>query len=133
MSSTPFPDDTYNYGLCALFTVVMQLTFFCVAYGCKFDLVTDFAGSTNFIALAWMTLSLAGTFNTRQVVLTSLLTLTRTELALFLLYRVVKREKDGRFDETRENFWKFLGFWIFQMVWAFVVTLPVIFVNGETV
>ena len=62
-----FSGDDHYYGLCALFTVVMQLTFFFVAYACKFDLVTDFAGSTNFIALAWLSISLAGQFNTRQV------------------------------------------------------------------
>lgn len=33
----------------------------------------------------------------------------------WLLYRVIKMGKDDRFDETRENFFKFLAFWIFQV------------------
>lgn len=61
----------------------------------------------------------------------SLVCISRAELALFLLYRVLRRGKDDRFDAVRENFFPFLAFWIFQMVWAFGVSLPVIFVAAE--
>ncbi len=129
MSSTPFPDDPYNYGLCALVTVGMQLAFFAVAYGCKFDLVTDFAGSTNFVLLALLTLGLAGDYGARAVAITVLLVVSRLYLAFFLLFRVCTRKKDARFDEVRDNFFIFLGFWVFQMFWAFVCTMPVIYIN----
>lgn len=33
----------------------------------------------------------------------------------FLLYRVIKMGSDARFDDTRDNFFKFLAFWIFQV------------------
>ena len=42
----------------------------------------------------------------------------RTYLASYLFYRVLKRGHDARFDEMRSNFWAFLGFWVFQMLWA---------------
>lgn len=29
---------------------------------------------------------------------------------------MIKMGKDDRFDETRDNFFKFLGFWIFQVI-----------------
>jgi hypothetical protein len=38
----------------------------------------------------------------------------------FLLIRVLKTGEDKRFDEMRDNFWKFLGFWIFQMIWVWI-------------
>jgi hypothetical protein len=44
-----------------------------------------------------------------------MLMISRLELALFLLFRVCSRKKDARFDDTRNNFWKFLVFWVFQV------------------
>ena len=87
--------DDYYFALCALLTVAMQLAFFGVANGCKFDLVTDFAGSTNFVLLAVLTLLFQGAYGTRAVVLTALLCVSRLYLAFFLLLRVCKRKKDG--------------------------------------
>lgn len=51
-------------------------------------------------------------------------------LSSFLLYRVIIFEKDNRFDEIRENFLKFLYFWIFQMFWVWVVSLPITHLNS---
>mmetsp|Transcript_11104 Transcript_11104/g.21476 ORF Transcript_11104/g.21476 Transcript_11104/m.21476 type:complete len:318 (-) Transcript_11104:188-1141(-) len=126
------PLDEYGYSITAIITVAMQLACFAVAYTCSFDLLTDLAGSTNFIVLALLTLALGpgGASRARPVVLSMLLTAARLELALFLLYRVCRRKKDARFDEIRENCGKFLGFWVFQMLWAWFVSLPVIFVNS---
>ena len=31
----------------------------------------------------------------------------------------------------RSNFWAFLGFWVFQMLWAWGVSLPVLFINSD--
>ena len=53
------PGDVDNLGLCAIVTVVMQMSFFVLAAGCKFDKVTDFAGGTNFVILAALTFGLA--------------------------------------------------------------------------
>ena len=51
--------DSNNLAICAVVTVSMQLLFFIVAFACKFDKVTDFAGGTNFVVLALLTMSLA--------------------------------------------------------------------------
>ena len=48
----------------------MQLAFFVVAASFKFDKVTDFAGSMNFVVLAVMSLIVGGSYTTRQVVAT---------------------------------------------------------------
>ena len=65
----------------------------------------------------------------RQITITTLVVVWALRLSSFLFYRVVIFEKDGRFDGTREVFCEFLKFWIFQMFWVFVVSLPVIYVN----
>jgi hypothetical protein len=45
-------DDEHYLGLCFVVTCALQLSCFAVAYTCEFDLITDFAGSTNFVLLA---------------------------------------------------------------------------------
>lgn len=63
--------------------------------------------------------------------MTAIVCITRAELAAFLLYRVLKRGKDDRFDVIRGNCCSFLVFWIFQMVWAWGVMLPVMYTNAD--
>ena len=101
--------------------------------------ITDLAGSTNFILIALLSFfagaadktSGAYSFSPRAISMTTLLCITRAELAAYLFYRVMKRGHDARFDEMRSKFLSFMVFWIFQALWAWNVTLPVIFVNAD--
>ncbi len=54
-------------------------------------------------------------------------------LSGFLLFRVLKTGKDDRFDDKRDKFFPFLGFWVFQMLWVWVVSLPVTVLNSPNV
>lgn len=124
--------DTYELGLTAIITVVMQLFFFAIAYWFQFDKVTDFAGSANFLLIAGLTYGLGpAPHSARQAVATALVLASKAYLGLYLLYRVLARGKDARFDAIRERFWAFLGFWVFQMIWAWGVSLPLLFINGS--
>mmetsp|Transcript_1197 Transcript_1197/g.2645 ORF Transcript_1197/g.2645 Transcript_1197/m.2645 type:complete len:316 (-) Transcript_1197:360-1307(-) len=127
------PGDDHNLAITGIVTVGMQLFFFAIAWFAQFDKVTDLAGSSNFILIALLTLLAGGggTLFTRAIIITALVCASRLELAFYLLYRVVKRGSDSRFDEMRSKFLSFLGFWIFQMLWAWVVSLTVTFVNSD--
>ena len=54
-------------------------------------------------------------------------------LSAFLLFRIIKTGKDDRFDDKRDKFFSFLGFWIFQMIWVWTVSLPVTILNSPNV
>lgn len=54
-------------------------------------------------------------------------------LSGFLLFRIIKTGKDDRFDDKRDKFWSFLGFWVFQMIWVWIVSLPVTILNSPNV
>ncbi|XP_013409993.1 uncharacterized protein LOC106173404 isoform X2 [Lingula anatina] len=122
--------DENNLTICAVVTVGMQLVFFLIAYGCRFDKVTDFAGGTNFVILALLTFLLAQTYTVRQIVITVLVCVWGIRLSGYLLYRIIKIGEDSRFDDRRDSCLRFAGFWTFQAMWVFTVSLPVIFINA---
>ncbi|KAI4329999.1 hypothetical protein MLD38_028314 [Melastoma candidum] len=124
--------DSHFLALTAIVTVGYQLLFFVVTALLKFDKVTDFAGSTNFIIIALLTFILKGTWYFRQIVLTVLVVVWGLRLALFLLMRILQWGEDRRFDEMRTNLGKLAVFWIFQAVWVWTVSLPVTVVNASS-
>lgn len=56
-----------------------------------------------------------------------------SRLAGFLLVRILRSGKDDRFDKMRDKFFPFLGFWCFQMLWVWTVSLPVTVLNSPAV
>lgn len=120
----------WQYLLAGIVTVGMQLLFFSIAATLKFDKVTDIAGSMNFVVLAILSLVYGDFYSTRQIVATVIVVVSRVELGLFLLYRVLKRGKDSRFDEMREHCGRFFGFWVFQMIWVWGVSISVLYLNS---
>lgn len=54
-------------------------------------------------------------------------------LSGFLLFRILKTGKDDRFDDKRDKFFSFLGFWVFQMIWVWTVSFPVTILNSPNV
>ena len=125
-----FDVDTNNLAICAIVTVGMQFSFFLVACTCKFDTVTDFAGGTNFVVLAILSMVLAGTYQWRQILVTVFVIVWGLRLSGYLLYRIIKIGEDKRFDDKRSDPVRFAIFWIFQAVWVFTVSLPVMFINA---
>lgn len=93
----------------------------------------DLAGGTNFIILSVLTLSLSTTHRARQTLASLFLMLWALRLSGFLLFRILKTGRDTRFDDTRDRFFPFLGFWIFQMLWVWTVSLPVTVLNSPQV
>jgi len=126
--------DDYYLSITLLVTVAYQLFFFAIAFSLKFDKLTDFAGGTNFVVLAILPLALSshgtGLPNARQLVVSLFLVVWALRLSGFLLFRVLKTGKDDRFDDKRDKFFRFLGFWVFQMLWVWICSLPVTVLNS---
>lgn len=126
--------DDYYLAITLLITIAYQLFFFSIAFSFKFDKLTDFAGGTNFIVLAIITLAFsAARDNARNIVVSVFIMLWGARLSGFLLFRILKTGKDDRFDDKRDKFWSFLGFWVFQMIWVWTCSLPVTILNSPNV
>ncbi|KAL5712159.1 hypothetical protein ACHQM5_014358 [Ranunculus cassubicifolius] len=123
--------DSHFLAITAIITILYQFTFFIITALLKFDKITDFAGSTNFIILAIVTLVIKGDYSFRHVILSSFVIIWGLRLAIFLLMRILQWGEDRRFDEMRNNIGKLAGFWFFQAVWVWTVSLPVTVVNSR--
>ncbi|KAI0599823.1 hypothetical protein F4775DRAFT_548416 [Biscogniauxia sp. FL1348] len=134
--------DDYYLAITLLVTIAYQLIFFSVAFTLKFDKLTDFAGGTNFALLSVLTLAFSSSSSdddgghrprARQIVASVLLIAWALRLSGFLLFRVLRTGRDARFDDKRDRFLPFLGFWAFQMLWVWAVSLPVTVLNSPAV
>ncbi|KAF2636231.1 oxidoreductase-like protein [Massarina eburnea CBS 473.64] len=126
--------DDYYLAITLLITVAYQLFFFAIAFSFKFDKLTDFAGGTNFVLLAILTLSFSeNRGDARNIVVSIFMMAWAARLSGFLLFRILKTGKDDRFDDKRDKFWSFLGFWVFQMIWVWTCSLPVTILNSPNV
>ncbi|KIJ55213.1 hypothetical protein M422DRAFT_23827 [Sphaerobolus stellatus SS14] len=125
--------DKYYLGITILITTAYQLLGFFIAWTFQFDKITDFTGGSNFFLLAIFTLCVGDTFNARGIVASVLVMVWASRTAGFLLFRVLKTGSDARFDDIRSHFLKFLGFWIAQILWVWVVSLPVTILNSPGV
>lgn len=125
--------DDYYLAISMLITVAYQLLGFAIAFAFKFDKITDFWGGSNFVILAIITLSMGGSTHARQIIASLAIILWAARLGGFLLFRILKTGKDDRFDGKRDQFFKFLGFWVFQMLWVWTVSFPVTILNSPNV
>ena len=128
------PDDQNLLLLTAIVTISYQLIFFFIAAYFKFDKVTDLAGGTNFVILSLMTFSLGAIeypiISAQQYAMTVLVTVWGIRLSAFLFYRIMLIAEDHRFDDMRDDPFKFIYFWVFQMMWVWIVSLPLTYINS---
>lgn len=125
--------DRFYLSITLLITVGWQLLGFALAWTFQFDKLTDFTGGSNFFILALITLLAGQTFHARNVVVGVFVMVWAARLAGFLLFRVLKRGSDSRFDDIRSHFLKFLAFWIGQIIWVWTVSLPLTILNSPAI
>jgi steroid 5-alpha reductase family enzyme len=94
----------------------IQIGFFLLAATFKTDKVTDLSYSLTFITLALLLLFTNQMFFTTQVIIALLIVIWGIRLAVYLFSRILNIGRDSRFDDIRDNFLKFAGFWTLQAV-----------------
>ncbi|CAL5362653.1 unnamed protein product [Camellia sinensis] len=124
--------DSHFLALTALVTVGYQFIFFLITALLKFDKVTDFAGSTNFIILAVLTVVLKGTWHFRQSCLViACSNMGSSSGTISIDERFYNGEKIDALMKcvAISANWQCSGH--FSAVWVWTVSLPVTIVNAS--
>jgi steroid 5-alpha reductase family enzyme len=78
----------------------------------------DLVGSLTYISLTLTTLFLRPEMDPRSLLLATLVCVWALRLGSFLFARIRKEGKDGRFDELKPSFFRFLNVWNIQGLWV---------------
>ncbi len=100
---------------------------FLLAFWRQSDKLTDASYALSFISVTLFGLS-RGHGSAFNILAAMLVCIWAVRIGSFLLYRVLKTGKDGRFDDMRSHFWRFGKFWLGQAITVWVLTLPVLLV-----
>ena len=78
----------------------------------------DLTGSVTYTTVSVVAVLLAPVRDARTFILMVMVITWAVRLGSFLFKRVLKEGKDGRFDELKPNFFRFLSVWTLQGLWV---------------
>jgi steroid 5-alpha reductase family enzyme len=105
-----------------LISLLIQIVLFIPAYIFKTDKLTDLSYSLSFIILSLFAF-FSNSYNVIKLILLLMINLWAIRLGSYLFYRINKIGRDKRFDEIRNNFYKFSSFWLLQAISVFIILL----------
>jgi len=106
--------------LCGLAAFVIQWCCFVPAFLLKTEHFFDLVGSLTYITLALLVMFLRGGEDLRTILIGSLVLIWALRLGSFLFRRIQMDGHDGRFDDIKPDFLKFLMTWTMQGLWVFI-------------
>ena len=126
-AGTPSPSNTMLVEA-ALMIFGIQLIVFIPSYLAQTEHFYDLTGGITYLSvmsfMAYRHQEIFGDWDVRSLVLTALIGLWAIRLSSFLFTRVKRVGKDGRFDELKTSFTRFLLTWMLQGLWVFMCTYP---------
>ncbi|MGB0757359.1 MAG: DUF1295 domain-containing protein [Patescibacteria group bacterium] len=108
----------------------INMLMFIPAYIFRTDKLTDISYAITFVVLALYGFILSAG-NIFTGILLAIISIWAARLGGYLLIRIRKTGKDKRFDTMRNNFWKFIRFWILQGFTVWAVLIPSILFFGN--
>ena len=106
------------FGWLVGFIYLIQWVVFIPSYAKQTEHYFDLTGSLTYIAVATISLVFSPNLNSRAILLGALVIIWAARLGTFLFRRVKKDGKDGRFDEIKPDFVRFLNVWTIQALWV---------------
>jgi steroid 5-alpha reductase family enzyme len=97
---------------------VIQWLVFIPAYRLQSEKFFDLTGSLTYISITIMAVLLSPVIDGRTILLLILVVAWAARLGTFLFRRIQKEGKDGRFDEIKPSFIRFLNVWTIQGLWV---------------
>lgn len=116
----------------ALYVFGLQVMIFLPSYYFQTEHYFDLTGGLTYISLFIGMLAarvhVLAQLDVRSLLLSTMIVCWAFRLSRFLFIRVKRRGKDGRFDELKKSFTRFLLTWTLQGVWVFICALPALIV-----
>lgn len=112
-----------SFGGFPLFGIAVVLAFainwlaFVPAFIRQTEKFYDLIGSFSYISIMILLLVLSPKLDVRSIVAAVLVLIWAGRLGTFLVRRIRKAGKDGRFDELKPHFFRFLNAWNLQVLW----------------
>lgn len=106
-----------------VFALVVGLVFliqwiaFIPAYLRQSERFYDLTGGLSYISIILLAAALCAPLDARSILLVTLVIVWAGRLGTFLFRRVMKAGKDGRFDDIKPSFVRFLNAWTIQALW----------------
>jgi len=112
---------------------LIQWVVFVPSYVAQTEHYYDLTGSATYLLLILIALAegLADGLHARALLLGGMAAVWALRLGSFLFRRVRQRGKDGRFDEIKASFPRFLIAWTVQGLWVFLTLFAVLIVMGQ--
>lgn len=105
------------FALVVALTFLIQFGAFVPAYLAQSERFFDLTGSLTYISVSVLAAALCAPLDARSVLLVVLVIVWAVRLGVFLFGRVRKVGKDGRFDDIKPSFVRFLNVWAIQGLW----------------
>ncbi len=106
------------YALLVGLIFLIQWLAFIPAYIFETEKYFDLTGGITFIAAGLTAAIFSAGVDARSILLLALVVVWAARLGAFLFTRIRKAGKDGRFDEIKPSFFRFLNVWTFQGLWV---------------
>jgi len=129
-------DSVPLIALAAALSFVINWIAFVPAEILKTEHFFDLTGSLTYLSLVWSSCLVGGYLRggipPRQWLVTVMVTIWAVRLGSFLLNRIRKAGKDGRFDELKKDSFRFFNIWTIQGLWCFFTAVGAIVINCST-
>jgi steroid 5-alpha reductase family enzyme len=106
------------FAICVGLAFLIQWVVFVPSYLAQTEKFFDLTGSLSYITVMVFAALLSKNIDARSILLMALVLIWAVRLGTFLFRRVHRVGKDGRFDEIKPSFPRFLNVWTVQGLWV---------------
>ncbi len=112
------------FGLCVGLAFLINWLAFIPAYIFQTEKFFDITGSITYILITFVAIFFSDKQDNRSFLLGALVIIWAFRLGIFLFRRILKAGKDGRFDDIKPSFLRFLNVWTLQGLWVTFTAAP---------
>lgn len=110
--------DIPLFALVVALAFLIQIVAFAPAFITQTEHFFDLTGSLTYITLSVVAAAFSSPLGGRSALLVLLVLIWAVRLGTFLFRRVRRSGKDGRFDDIKPSFVRFLNVWVIQGLWV---------------